>query len=134
MSSWYDVPTNEDDSREWREEYHVKSSGQRVFPSGAMRDADPNKPRYDLIDPEFLRRFADHMRKGAEHYGEHNWMKGIPSSNYLASLLRHIEAYRRGERDEDHLSAAAFNLMGLMRNELEGTEALNDLFDWTPAG
>lgn len=110
-------------------DYRVNSSGQKVFPSGAMRDSNTDKPRYDLIDPVFLRRFAEHMRKGAEHYGEHNWIKGIPSSNYMSSLIRHIEAYRRGERDEDHLSAAAFNLMGLMRNEHERT-ALNDLFDW----
>lgn len=98
------------------------------FPSGAIRDSHDGKPRYDLIDPRFLLRFAEHMRKGAEHYGEHNWTKGIPSSRYMASLLRHVEAFRRGDWDEDHLAAAAFNLMGLMRNE--DTE-LDDLFDWT---
>ncbi|OKI54558.1 hypothetical protein A6A27_32035 [Micromonospora sp. CB01531] len=92
-----------------------------------MRDSNPDKPRYDLIDPGFLLRLAEHMRKGAEHYGEHNWVKGIPSSNYMASLLRHVEAYRRGEMDEDHLAAAVFNIMGLMRNE--GTE-FHDLFEW----
>ncbi len=108
-------------------QFVVKSSGRKVFESGAMRDADPSKPRYDLIDPGFLLRLAEQMRKGAEHYGLHNWTKGIPSTNYMASLLRHVEAYRRGERDEDHLSAAVFNIMGLMRNE--GTE-LDELFDW----
>lgn len=109
-------------------QYQVKSSGQKVFPSGAMRDADTEKPRYDLIDPGFLLRFAEHMRKGAEHYGEHNWTKGIPSSNYLASLMRHLEAYRRGIDDEDHLAAIAFNVMGLMRNQ--GT-SLDDTYDWS---
>lgn len=117
------------DIRSFGLDYQVKSSGQKVFDSGAMRDADPDKPRYDLIDPYFLLRIAEHLRKGAEHYGEHNWVKGIPSSNYMASLMRHVEAYRRGERDEDHLAAAAFNLMGLMRNE-GGWNDYHDLFNW----
>lgn len=109
------------------EEYLVKSSGRKVFPSGAMRDSATDKPRYDLIDPGFNLRLAEQLRKGAEHYGEHNWTKGIPSSNYMQSLLRHVEAYRQGKRDEDHLAAAVFNIMGLMRNE--DTE-LHDLYDW----
>lgn len=99
----------------------------QYFETGAVRDSHDGKPRYDLIDPMFLARFAEHMRKGAEHYGEHNWTKGIPSSRYMASLLRHVEAFRRGDWDEDHLAAVAFNVMGLMRNE--DTE-LDDLFDW----
>lgn len=110
----------------------VKSSGDKQqFESGAVRDTQDGKPRYDLIDPGFNARLAEQLRKGAEHYGEHNWTKGIPSSRYMASLLRHVEAYRAGERDEDHLAAAAFNLMGIMRNE--GTD-LDDNFDWNASG
>lgn len=106
----------------------VKTSGDKqLFDSGAVRDSQDGKVRYDLIDPNFLRRLAEVMRKGAEHYGEFNWTKGIPSQRYAASLLRHVYAYLAGERDEDHLGAAAFNLMGLARNE--GTD-LDDLFDW----
>lgn len=111
--------------------YGMNASGdQEQWDTGAVRDSQDGKARYDLIDPGFLLRFAEHMRKGAEHYGEHNWTMGIPSSRYLASLMRHVEAYRRGERDEDHLAAIAFNVMGIMRNE--GTE-LDDQFDWTGA-
>jgi len=95
--------------------------------SGAHRDTQAGKPRFDLIDPIFLRRVADVMAEGAEHYGEHNWTRGIPSQRYAAGLLRHVYAYLSGDRTEDHLARAAFNLQGLARNE--GT-SLDDLFDW----
>ena len=95
--------------------------------TGAIRDSQDGKARYDLIDPGFLLRLAEVMREGAEHYAEFNWVKGIPSQRYMASLLRHIEKYRAGDRSEDHPAKAAFNLMGLMRNE--GTD-LDDLFQW----
>lgn len=106
----------------------VKTSGEKHdFGTGAVRDSQDGKPRYDLIDPGFLLRLAERMRAGAEHYGLHNWTKGIPSTWYMASLLRHVEQYRAGDRSEDHLAAAAFNLMGLMRNE--GSD-IDDLFEW----
>lgn len=108
--------------------YGMNASGdQQTWDTGAVRDTQDGKPRYDLIDPEFLRRVAEVMRKGAEHYGEFNWTKGIPSQRYMASLLRHVFAYYAGDDSEDHLAAAAFNLMGIMRNE--GTD-LDDLFQW----
>lgn len=106
----------------------VKTSPElEIWESGAVRDDQGEKPRYDLIDPEFLFRMAEVMRKGAEHYGEFNWTKGIPTQRYMASLLRHVFAYYAGDNSEDHLAAAAFNLMGIMRNE--GTE-LDDLYQW----
>lgn len=112
--------------------FKVNTSGsQQTWDTGAVRDSQDGKARYDLIDPNFLARVAEVMRKGAEHYGEFNWTKGIPSQRYMASLLRHIEQYRAGDRSEDHLGAAAFNLMGIMRNE--GGD-LDDLFNWNGAG
>lgn len=106
----------------------VKTSGdQQTWDTGAVRDSQEGKLRFDLIDPNFLARVAERMRLGAEHYGEFNWTKGIPSQRYMASLLRHVFAYYSGDRSEDHLGAVGFNLMGIMRNE--GTE-LDDLFQW----
>ena len=101
--------------------------GLQQWDTGAVRDVQDGKPRFDLIDPNFLYRMADVMSKGADHYGEFNWTQGIPSQRYMASLLRHVFAYYNGDNSEDHLAAAAFNLMGLMRNE--GSK-LDDLFQW----
>ncbi len=57
------------------------------------------------------------MRRGADHYGDRNWEKGIPFQRCLASLYRHIVAWQLGKNDEDHLGNAAFNLMALMHYE-----------------
>jgi hypothetical protein len=88
-----------------------------VFATGAQRDTSDGKSRIDLIDPVLLERVGHHLAKGAKHYGEHNWQRGIPTDRYLESLCRHVNAYRMGNRDEDHLSAIVFNVMGIMRNE-----------------
>ncbi len=99
----------------------TKDSGKREeFTSGAVRDTQDNKPRYDLIPPKGLRRVADLYARGANKYEDHNWRKGMPSSRFMASLLRHIESYRAGERDEDHIAAVIFNALALI--EFEGTE------------
>lgn len=103
----------------------TEKNEQRQFESGAVRDSDANKPRPDLISPWFLLRLGELMKKGAEHYGEHNWCKGIPSSQYFASLYRHLLAYASGKTDEDHLAAMAFNVMGLIHNE-EAEKIINE--------
>jgi len=96
------------------------SGARRSFESGAVRDRDGTKPRIDLICPFFLERLGELMRVGAEKYGDRNWEKGIPSKEYLASACRHLVKYMQDQRDEDHLSQAAFNIMGLIRNEETG--------------
>ena len=44
-------------------------------------------------------------------YGDRNWEKGQPISRFLDSALRHTCKHLQGERDEDHLVAAAWNIM-----------------------
>lgn len=96
----------------------VKDSGKREeFNTGARRDTQEGKPRFDLVPPLALLRVAQHYANGAVKYGDRNWEKGIPMSRTLASLMRHIEAWRRGEDDEDHLAAVVFNAMALMHFE-----------------
>lgn len=101
-----------------RHNYLVKDSGRRQsFHTGAVRDTEESKPRVDLLSPFVLERVGAHMRRGAEKYSAWNWARGIPSSRFYASLMRHLTSYAEGKRDEDHLSAAMFNLMGLIHNE-----------------
>ena len=102
-------------------------SARQVFETGARRDAQNGKSRPDFIDPNFLLRVGEHLSKGAEHYGDFNFTKGIPSQRYMAGLFRHILKYYAGWRDEDHLAAIVFNAMGLAMNE--GTE-LEDTHKW----
>lgn len=91
---------------------------QTVFESGAVRDSQEGKLRVDLIPPECLWRMARLYTKGAEHYGEHNWEKGIPTESFIASMDRHWIKYKMGWKDEDHLASAVFNLFGIMFNEI----------------
>lgn len=109
-------------------DYELQDGGDRqTFQSGAMREPEDGKLRYDLIPPEPLRRLALNMTKGAEKYGPHNWNKGMPTSRMLSAAMRHLEQARMGMTDEDHLAAVVFNIFGIMH--FEGTE-YDDRHKW----
>ncbi|MBS7362496.1 MAG: hypothetical protein KIH03_01660 [Paludibacteraceae bacterium] len=148
------------------EEMILDSGERREFESGAVRDMQEGKGRFDLIpystflrifvdekneiqpeelieeythtgDPEFLiealRNFFDvvlleefanlevyikyafklakHFEAGAEKYGENNWKKGIPTSSYIDSALRHYFKHYDGQEDEDHATAFVWNIL-----------------------
>jgi hypothetical protein len=86
------------------------------FATGAVRGADV-KARYDLIPLVGLRRLAETCAEGARKYGENNWARGIPSSNVINHALAHIANYLDGDRTEDHLAHAVWNLFVAMHNE-----------------
>lgn len=100
--------------------YTTKDSGKKeVFSSGYNRDSQEDKIRYDLIPLDSLKRIAELYTRGAKLYGDDNWKKGCPYSRVYASLLRHIFAYREGDKTEDHLAAVCWNSMALMYYETE---------------
>lgn len=107
-------PTDEP-GPEFRE---VKDSGKRQqFSTGSVRDTQEGKGRYDLITPIGLRRLAIHYENGAKKYGDRNWEKGQPLGRYLESAIRHIYTFLEGSRDEDHLAAAAWNILACIHTE-----------------
>jgi hypothetical protein len=97
-------------------EFTTKDSGvHEEFSSGMMRDTQNDKPRYDLIDRDFLKRWADLMARGAKKYGENNWRKaetGEELRRFEASAIRHMYQWLSGDISEDHAVAVAFNLAG----------------------
>ena len=96
----------------------LKDSGERTnFPSGATRDMSKGKGDTVSIPPESLLRLSKHYEYGAIKYERFNFRKGIPVSSFIDSALRHIMKYECGLDDEDHLSAAAFNILGAMLME-----------------
>lgn len=111
----------------------IKDSGKREdFPTGSRRDVRDGKGRFDLLPARALFRVARHFEDGAKKYGDRNWEKGQPLSRYMDSLLRHLACYLRGDRDEDHLAAAAWNCLCLIDTSERITEGklpkeLNDL-------
>lgn len=94
-----------------------QSGSKQEFATGSRRDASGGKPMPDLISPFFKMRVGHHLMAGAIWYGKHNWSKGQPNSRYRESLERHLTAADMGMTDEDHLSAAAFNIMGIIHNQ-----------------
>jgi hypothetical protein len=104
-------------SKEWRTlMFETQDSGIReVYASGMNRDTQNGKPRYDLIDRAFLKRWAELMARGAEKYGEENWRKAEGEAElkrFKASALRHMFQWLEGDKTEDHGSAIAFNVAG----------------------
>lgn len=92
----------------------IKDSGRREeFSTGSRRDTREGKGRFDLLPPAGLARLARHFEVGAKKYGDSNWKKGQPASRFMDSALRHAFKHLAGERDEDHLIAAVWNLLCL---------------------
>lgn len=98
-------------------DFVIKDSGRREeYSSGMVRDTQSGKIRFDLVYWPMLRRWAAHMTKGMEKYGENNWQKANSldeARRFRASLLRHVDQYLAGDRSEDHASAIIFNLGAL---------------------
>lgn len=123
------------------------------FQTGAVRDTG-GKGRMDLLPMCALLRISKHMEDaiapdpetGIPHYPERNWEEGIPIHSMLDSALRHLAKYMDGWTDEDHLCAAATNLLMAMWMEekrpgmqdiptrrTEGPPLASDVRDGTPA-
>lgn len=106
----------------------TKSSGKKHnFKSGAFRDSQEGKDRFDLIPIKPLKRLAKKYADGAELYGEFNWVKGQDFSRVYASMFRHLLQWREGQTDEDHLAALAWGAFALMHYEETNRKDLNDL-------
>ena len=96
----------------------IPDSGEKQkFQTGAQRDTPKGKGRFDLIPAYALKRVAKHYEKGAEKYGENNWRKGIPLRRFLDSAIRHCYSFLSGDRKEDHMAAAVWNLLNLIETE-----------------
>ena len=116
----------------------TKDSGQRQeFDTGAKRDVDIDKPKYEEIPLNFLKEIAMSLKdypdsrldlipinallrlsslfgRGSKKYGENNFQLGIPFKRMFGSILRHVYQYMEGDRTECHLSAIAWGAFVLM--------------------
>lgn len=80
------------------------------YETGAVRDTG-GKGRCDLLPHSALLRVARHMENSLADHQERNWERGLPMHCYLDSAMRHAFKYMDGMVDEDHLAAAATNLL-----------------------
>jgi hypothetical protein len=96
----------------------IQDSGdRREFGTGAVRDMAEGKGRCDLLPACAIIRLSKHYEAGCKKYSERNWEKGIPIHSYVDSATRHLLKYLDGQTDEDHLAAAAWNILNAMWTE-----------------
>ena len=91
----------------------------KTFETGAQRQDSSGKGRFDLIPFYPLLRLARHYEAGAKKYAPWNWTKGMPLSRMMDSAMRHLGNFVDGDRTEDHLAAALWNICGYIWAERE---------------
>lgn len=81
---------------------------------------DQEKPRMDLLEPDFMLGVAQVLTFGAEKYGAHNWKKAEVKDieRIKGAMLRHQMAYIKGEIEDpetglNHMYHIACNAMFL---------------------
>lgn len=92
---------------------------------------DEGKLQYRLLTPQILKEMAKVMTFGANKYDANSW-QDVPDAidRYTDALIRHIEAWRSGEKEDQesnihHLAHAACNAMFLLYFDKEDIECAN---------
>lgn len=94
-----------------------KNGKRTEYPSGALRSNRTGRGRYDLISPFGLKRLAIQYEEGGIQKGDRNWEQGFPISRALCSAIGHLMDQLTGDRSEDHLAAASWQLFAAMHFE-----------------
>lgn len=97
----------------------------REFDTGAVRDDATGKGRYDLLPWGAIHALAQHVERGAIHYGPRNVDKGIPQSSLIDSGLRHLSQYIQGDAEDHHLVAALWNVAWALEQEIKRPELVD---------
>lgn len=104
----------------------IKDSGNRTkFSTGSVRDCKRGVGRMDLLPMTALIELSKHCENGALKYGEHNVDKGIPQHSFCDSAMRHLVKYMRGDTDENHIRAAAWNIMWALEQSVTRLELID---------
>ncbi len=104
----------------------------RVFSTGAKRQAAAGKGTPVLLPGDALMEIAKHLEAASAKYGPRNWEKGMPLSEILNSLLRHVYAEVQGDKSENHTRAMGCNVLFYIATKLrietgQLPKELNDL-------
>ena len=96
-----------------------KESGKkREFSTGARRQASEGKGTPVLFPPDAYLDISKHFEEGGKLHGARNWEKGIPLSEFMNSLERHIAQEKMGLTDEPHDRAIAWNAIAYLATKL----------------
>jgi len=102
---------------------------------GKGKRYNKDKVRIDLIPPEPLNEVAKVFTVGANKYGDYNWMKGMNWSTVIASLERHLNAFKTGQDyDEEtglyHMAHLVANGMFLLQYYKTFPQGDNRIFNY----
>lgn len=86
--------------QETGDEIHLYNTLEKTFCDNIFSD-----------EPTFFLEVSKHFEEGAKKYGEYNWQKGIPTHCYIDSAVRHYLKWSRGDKDEPHDRAFAWNIL-----------------------
>ena len=113
-----------------------KESGEkRKFDTGAEKQHAAGKGMPVLFPGDAYLEICKHFEEGGITHGARNWEKGIPLSELMNSLERHIAQEKMGLTDESHDRAIAWNAVvylatklrvqaGLLPSELDDLEGV----------
>jgi hypothetical protein len=87
------------------------------------------KGRMDLLPWAAIMEVSKHTEDGSKKYGEHNVDLGIPTSSLCDSGMRHLAKYLDGWTDENHLLAAAWNILWAIQMTIKNPEMVNTPWD-----
>jgi hypothetical protein len=82
----------------------------KTFETGAIRSKDAEDVDYTLIPPAAMEAWAKVCAYGSSKYCPYNWERGLPARDILNHALRHIYKFLEGDRSEDHLPHALWNV------------------------
>ena len=100
------------------DEIKVEQGERREFSTGAESQDAAGKGTPVLVPGDAIIDIAKHFEKGAAVYGARNWEKGIPLSEQLNSLERHLQQEKMGMTDEPHARALAWRAVVYLATKL----------------
>jgi len=111
------------------DDFLLKKMNGRLKPCKTMPDQtnkfDRGKIRFSLIPLNALRAIGEVLEFGANKYSANSWKKVRPYARYYDSALRHLYAWKEGEKkdpesDLSHLAHAACCVIFLLWFSLKG--------------
>ena len=96
----------------------IESGEKREFSTGAKKQNATGKGTPVLIPGDAMLEVAKHFEEGAAVHGSRNWEKGIPLSEILNSLERHLQQEKLGMADEPHARSLAWNAIVYLATKL----------------
>lgn len=100
------------------DEIKKEDGPKREFSTGARRQAASGKGTPVLVPGDAIIDVSKHFEKGIPVYGARNWEKGIPLSELLNSLERHLQQEKMGLTDEPHARALVWNALVYLATKL----------------